>query len=105
MENLTSSGVGDAATASSGKRASAARHALRLALVESPEEISGIVEKLLMEGLVLQTVAPGVPRTTFNARAWVEHRSRIGPHRTSGHLAWGIAGLLDDLAHPIAIPA
>lgn len=97
LEGLSSSSTTDVTSTSSVKRASAARRALRLALVEAPEEISGIVEKLIMEDLLLQTVAPGVPKTTFNARAWIEHRSRVGSHKTSAHLAWGVAGLLDDL--------
>ena len=92
-----SSGVGESSSGSTGKRAAAARRALRVGLQESPEEISAVVEKLLLEDLVLKTQAPGMPANDFNARAWVEHRSRIGAYKTSAYMAWAAAGVLDDL--------
>ena len=63
-----SSGVGESSSGSTGKRAAAARRALRVGLQESPEEISAVVEKLLLEDLVLKTQAPGMPANDFNAR-------------------------------------
>lgn len=79
------------------KRAAAARRALRQALVDHPEDISAMVEKLMYEDLSSQVLPPGVPPTQLNARAWIEHRSRIGPYKTAAHTAWCAGGILDDL--------
>eukprot|EP00435_Cladocopium_sp_Y103_P054384 s1627_g17.t1 len=39
-----------------------------------------------------------MPLQAFNARAWLEHRSRIGStYRTSAYAAWGVSGILDNL--------
>lgn len=92
-----SGGMGDSSSGSAGKRAAAARRALRVGLQETPEEISTVVEKLILEDLMLRTQAPGMPVNDFNARAWVEHRSRIGAYKTSAYMAWAAAGILDDL--------
>ena len=98
MEGLSGgSGVGESSGGSSGKRAAAVRRALRVALQESPEEISAVVERLLAEDLTMRTQTPGMPSVSFNARAWLEHRSRVGAYKTSAHCAWSAAGILDDL--------
>ncbi len=81
----------------SGKRAAAARRALRQALIDCPEEISSLVERLMMEDLLSRTVAPGMPHPQLCARAWVEHRSRIGAYKVSAFSSWAAAGILDDL--------
>ena len=57
------SSVVEGVSVGSGKRAAAARRALRQALVESPEEISALIERLMMEDLLSRTVAPGMPMT------------------------------------------
>ena len=98
LEHLGGTGsTADGSSGSSGKRAAAARRALRLALQESPEEISNVVEKLMLEDLTLQTMMPGMPKKDFSSRAWVEHRSRIGAYKSSAYLAWSASGILDDL--------
>lgn len=80
------------------KRAAAARRALRQAWQETPEEVSAVVEKLLLEDLTSQTQAHGMPAASFNARAWVEHRSRISAsYKTSAYAAWSAAGILDNM--------
>ena len=100
LENLGSSSTADSSSGGSLKRASAARRALRQALQDAPEEISGVVERLLVEDLTSQTQAHGMPASVFNARAWVEHRSRIGStYKTSAYAAWGVAGILDSLVN------
>jgi hypothetical protein len=86
LENLGANTGGDSSTGSTGKRAAAGRRALRLALQEAPEDISNVIEKLILEDLTLQTVMPGMPKKDFNARAWVEHRSRIGAYKSSAYL-------------------
>ena len=99
LENLGGTAGADSSSGSTGKRAAAARRALRLALQEAPEDISSVIEKLMLEDLTLQTVMPGMPKKDFNARAWVEHRSRIGAYKSSAYLAWSAAGILDDLVN------
>ena len=98
LENLGASTTAESSGSGSVKRAAAARRALRQGLQEAPEEISGVVERMLLEDLTSQTQAPGMPMASFNARAWVEHRSRIGSaYKTSAYAAWSTAGILDNL--------
>lgn len=98
LDNVGSTMSSEASGGGQMKRAAAARRALRQALQETPEEISGVVEKLLLEDLTSQTQAHGMPAVNFNARAWVEHRSRISSsYKTSAHVAWSAAGILDNL--------
>ena len=82
----------------SGKRSAAARRALRQMLSNHPEELYNLLERLMMEDLMSQTLAPGMPTHALSSRAWVEHRSRIGAYKASAHCAWGVAGALDCLA-------
>ena len=96
LDSLVSGSGGDSSGAAVGKRAAAARRALRTALIEAPEEIYNVVERLLQD-LTSRTVAHGMPKADINARAWIEHRSRIGAYKTSAHCAWGVGGILDDL--------
>lgn len=49
----------------------------------------------MLEDLLHQTVTPGMPTVTLNCRAWMEHRSRIGPYKTGAYLGWTAAGALD----------
>ena len=98
MESLAGgSGAAESSGSSAGKRAAAVRRALRVALQENPEEVSAVVERLLGEDLTMRTQTPGMPAVEFNARAWLEHRSRVGAYKTSAHCAWSAAGILDDL--------
>ena len=87
----------EAPSGGSSKRAAAARRILRQALLDHPEDISALVEKLMLEDLTHRVQAPGLPSATLNARAWVEHRSRLGPHKTAAYCCWSAAGILDDL--------
>ena len=98
LESISGTSSTDAGGGSQLKRAAAARRALRQALQDSPEEISAVVEKLLHEDLTAQVQAPGMPMPSFNARAWVEHRSRISAaYKTAAYSSWSIAGVLDNL--------
>lgn len=96
LEGISSSGVTDGSLGT-GKKAAAARRAVRSALQESPEEIYGLLEKLMLEDLSHQTVTPGQPGPVLCARAWLEHRSRVGAYKTSAYAAWSAAGILDSL--------
>lgn len=97
LDQVSGSTTSDGSGGSTLKRAAAARRALRQALVDSPEEIYGIVEKLMLEDLTMQMQTPNMPAVTLNARAWVEHRSKIGAYKATAHGCWGVAGILDDL--------
>ena len=72
LDGVSAFGVSELGTIGSSKKAAAARRALRAALQDSPEERS------MLEDLTFQTVTPGQPGPALCARAWVEHRSRIG---------------------------
>ena len=95
------SGSGEASTLPAARRNSAARRALRDALVSSPSEISGVIEALMSEDL--SSVSPGVavPGQT-SARAWAEHRSKVTACPSSVWAVWIMAGALDCLRtnHP-----
>ena len=97
LDGVSASGVSELGTIGSGKKAAAARRALRAALQDSPEEIYGLIERAMLEDLTSQTVTPGQPGPTLCARAWVEHRSRIGHWKSAAHAAWMTAGALDML--------
>lgn len=90
-------GHGDSLSSGAGKRSGMARRALMRALVQSPEEIYMLVEKLMEEDLQGQTRTPGQPAPSLSARAWVEHRSFIGSYKTLAHASWGISGVIDCL--------
>lgn len=97
LDSATSSATQDGMSLGSGKKAAAARRTLRQALVDSPEEIYGVIERLMLEDLTSRPTAHGVPSQDLCARAWVEHRSKIGAYKVAAHMAWGISGLLDEL--------
>ena len=80
-----------------GKKAAAARRALRASYQDCPEEIFGLIEKLMYEDLNNMTMPPGMTTKSVNARSWVEFRSRITSHKTSAYASWGVAGILDSL--------
>eukprot|EP00913_Durusdinium_trenchii_P003667 g3394.t1 len=90
-------GHGEHVGSGGGKRSSIARRALMRALVHSPEEIYGLIEKLMEEDLRCQSRTPGLSAPAISARAWVEHRSYIGQFKTLAHASWGVSGVLDCL--------
>ena len=87
----------DSVLQGSGKKAAAARRALRSTFENAPEEISAMIERLMYEDLNSTTLGPGMQAHSMNARSWVEFRSRIGAYKTAAHCSWSIAGVLDDL--------
>ena len=90
------SGSGETSSLPAARRNSAARRALRDALVSSPSEISAVIEALMSEDL--SSVSPGVavPGQT-SARAWAEHRSKVTAYPSSVWAVWIMAGALDCL--------
>ena len=97
LDGVSAAGLTETGTLGSGKKAAAARRALRSALQDSPEEIHGLIERAMLEDLTSQTVTPGQPGPQLCARAWLEHRSRIGHWKSEAHSAWMAAGALDML--------
>ena len=88
----------ESSAATGGKKSAVARRALRATLQEAPEEIFALVEKLMAEDVYSQTIAPGMTEmTSFSARGWLEHRSRVGPYKAVAHASWGVSGILDAL--------
>ena len=79
------------------KKSAMARRALRSSLHESPEDIYGLVERLMAEDMFSQTLPPGVSAPSFTSRSWIEHRSHIGAWKCLAHAAWGVGGILDCL--------
>ena len=90
------SGSAEGSSLPTARRNSAARRALRDALVNSPSEISSVIEALMSEDL--SSVSPGVavPGQT-SARAWAEHRSKVTAFPSSVWAVWLMAGALDCL--------
>ena len=97
LDGVSASGVTDSGTIGSGKKTATARRALRSALQDNPKEIVGLIEKLMLEDLSNQTITPGQPAPALCAKAWVEHRSRIGHWKSSPYTAWTVASALDAL--------
>ena len=95
LDHVGTSSTTDGTSIGTGKRSAAARRALRSMLIESPEEISLMIEKLMYEDLTSSTLGPHMTMPAMSSRAWVEHRSRIGSYRALAHAAWGISGALD----------
>ena len=97
LDGISSSGLTEGSGLGSGKRAATARRVLRASLQENPTEIYSLLERLMLEDLCHQTMTPGVPAPRLCARAWMEHRSKIGAYRTSAQSAWSACGILDSL--------
>ena len=91
----TSASSSDGSNLGTGKRAAAARRILRATLMDAPQEIYGVIEKLIYEDLNSVTVGPGLSVPAFSARAWMEHRSRINNYCAVAHCGWAMAGALD----------
>ena len=80
-----------------GKKAAAARRALRSAYQDAPDEVYNMISKLMYEDINSTTLPPGIQARSMSARSWVEHRSRITSHKTGAFASWGVAGILDSL--------
>ncbi|CAE7270722.1 unnamed protein product [Symbiodinium sp. CCMP2592] len=93
LDAASSGATGSLEAGPSLRRNAAARRALRSALTENPAVLSGTVEALMKEDLHSLST-PGYEAAP-SARAWLEHRSRIGPHQTLARTAWCVAGALD----------
>ena len=65
LDGISAGSGSDASIAGGVKRAAAARRVLRQALVDHPAEVSGMLERLLMEDLTSQVQGPGMPEAAF----------------------------------------
>ena len=97
LDGISASSVTESGSLGSGKRAAAARRALRTALQETPTEIYQLLERAMLEDLTSQTLVPGQPAPQLCSRAWIEHRSKIGHWKSSAYCAWTVGGALDAL--------
>lgn len=95
LDGVSPSTVSESGSIGSGKKTATARRALRAALQEN--EIVNLIERLMMEDLSSQTVTPGQPLPALCAKAWVEHRSKIGHWKSSAYTSWTVAAALDAL--------
>ena len=88
LDAVSSTTSTDGVAIGSGKKAAAARRALYDKLWLMPQAtISSMVEKLMLEDLLSRTLGAGMPETELCARAWAEHRSRIGSYKSAGTAA------------------
>lgn len=95
FEGLTT--AGEFTSASTGKKAAAARRLLRTTFRDHPSEIYHAIERLMEEDVTSQAAQPGISNLAVTARGWVEHRSRVNAYRCTAHSSWGVAGILDSL--------
>ena len=97
LDQVSGASVPESSGLGYGKRSAAARRSLRALLNDNPADIYGFIERLMWEDISSQTLGPGISAPASSARAWLEHRSRIGSYRTLAHSSWGVAGALDAL--------
>ena len=81
----------------SGRRHATVMKALRKALLESPQEIYGCIEKRMLDDFGSREQAPGEPDRIGTWRGWLEHRSRIPNIGNSVRMIWSVGGALDCL--------
>ena len=96
LENVDVDG-GDASQTGSSRGKAAAYQKLRSALTENPKAIYSAIEALLEKDFNTMRSAPGSSQQQTSARAWLEHRSRVGNFPTTIRYAWCIAGIWDCL--------
>ena len=90
-------GGGEGSSSSSSKSKSAVYKKLRRALQEDPAYVYGIIEEHLEEDFQIMRSAPGTASQNTSARAWLEHRSKLGHFPTTIRFSWILAGILDNL--------
>lgn len=99
-DTLDMSGGGGSAEglgSSSGKKHAAIRRALQKAFREDPSKIWKTIERNMQEDFQLQACAPNQPSSSFSARGWAEHRSKVQAYPREVRWVWATAGALDSL--------
>ncbi len=100
LERAESGGAGleGGVSSSSGGRSKAAAYVkLKEALLKHPNWISQSIEQQMEEDFNSVRSQPGAGAVLTTSRAWVEHRSRLGPYPSTIRAAWLIAGIHDSL--------
>lgn len=91
------SGLGESGS-NLGRKHAVVRQNLERAFKHHPEKIWQTMERNMEEQCHLSLTLPNAGTTTFTARGWAEHRSRIMAYPRTVRAAWGIAGVLDALS-------
>ena len=100
LEKAEAGGAGleGGASGSSGGRSKAAAYVkLKEALSKHPNWISQSIEQQMEEDFNTYRTQPGTASVLTTSRAWVEHRSRLGPYPSTIRAAWLIGGIHDAL--------
>lgn len=89
--------AGEASSSGSGKGKAAVYKKLQSSLTENPAVIYQTIEAQLEKDFNLMRAAPGATMQQTSARAWLEHRSRLGYYPTTIRYAWALTGIWDAL--------
>lgn len=90
------SGLGESSS-SMGKRHALVRQNLQKTFRNDPERIWRVIERNMEEEYNMSNSRPGLGSSTFSARGWAEHRSKILGYPRTVRSVWGVAGILDAL--------
>lgn len=88
---------GEGSSSSSSKSKAAIYKKLRSCLQNDPAFIYKTVEERLEEDFNLMRSAPGSANQTTSARAWLEHRSKLGNYASTVRYTWALCGIWDCL--------
>lgn len=86
-----------AGVSSSSRSHAAALRMLQRTLQENPKLLHQEIERRMAEDWESTSLMPGSSHRPTSARAWLEHRSKIGNFAGAIRPAWMIAGALDDI--------
>lgn len=96
LDNLGGSGLVENSAGLSRKHA-ALINALKKTFKEDPRKIWMAIEQNMANEFDLRVSQPNLPGSSFTARGWAEHRSRIQGYPRTARAAWTISGILDAL--------
>eukprot|EP00438_Fugacium_kawagutii_P028400 Skav205713 [mRNA] locus=scaffold608:44665:46853:- [translate_table: standard] len=82
---------------SSSRSHAAALRSLQRTLQENPKLLHQEIERRMAEDWESTSLMPGTAHRPTSARAWLEHRSKVGNFAGAIRPAWMLAGALDDL--------
>ena len=95
--DMSGGGSVDGLGGSLGKKHAAVRRALQKAFREDPSKLWKTIEANMREDFQLQACAPNESSSSFSARGWAEHRSKIQGYPREVRWVWATAGALDSL--------
>eukprot|EP00435_Cladocopium_sp_Y103_P064265 s216_g26.t1 len=88
---------GESSTSSTGKGKAAVYKRLKACLQNDPAFIYETIESLLERDFNVMRSAPGASAQSTSARAWLEHRSRVGKYAATVRYTWILCGIWDCL--------